>query len=102
MSVGPTIKDLRIRKQMKQLELSAKRGVSQNYLSQIEHGKQPKFATLQRLSKALEVPPEVITFLSMDYKDIPDNKKEAYRHIEPTIKAMITEFFIHDKINSTP
>lgn len=53
-----TIKDIRVRRKMSQMELAKKAMITQAYLSQLENGKKanPSLKTLSRLASALSVP----------------------------------------------
>lgn len=59
MSIGDTIKHLRIKRGLTQKELSERLGVTESYVSQYERNKRiPKRETLQRIYDALEITPE--------------------------------------------
>ena len=56
MDTGKRIKEIRKANGLTQKELSEKLGTSQQNLAQYENGKrQPKFETLRRIAKALDV-----------------------------------------------
>lgn len=57
MSIGKTIKEMRIKKGLTQKELGDKMGVSQAMIGQYENGsRHPKTETVQKFSEALGVP----------------------------------------------
>ena len=94
MDLGITIKNLRKQKGIKQISLAKMSGISQTYLSQIEHNlKEPNVSILKIIAKQLGIPLPVLFFLSLDYDDIMPEKRSAYDHLAPSIKSMITEFF---------
>jgi len=94
-NIGQTIKDLRKKKQIKQKDLACKSGITPTYLSQIEKAlKTPTFDVLEKICKALEIPLPILTFLSLNEDAISEDKRDAYKRIEPAIKAMVTEFFL--------
>ncbi len=67
MNIGKTITLLRrsYTPKMTQAELAKISGLTQEYISMVEHGKKsPGFTTLQKLSKALNVPIFVLVLLS--------------------------------------
>jgi len=93
--LGETIANIRKEKGMKQGELAFNSSISLTYLSQIENNrKKPNISTLEKISKALEMPLPIIFFLSLDVKDIPENKRKAYSMLFPSFEALIKEFFL--------
>ena len=95
MNIGKTIKVIRKRKGLSQLELATKSEISQTYLSQIEIGQRsPTLEVLTKISSALDIPFHVISFLTLEHSDIAKNKIEAYERIEPVVNALIKEFFL--------
>lgn len=94
MDIGSIISSLRKKEGINQAKLAKMSGISQTYLSQIENNKkEPHLSSLKKISEALEVPLPVLLFLSMDEKDIPDKKKNAFRVLFPSIKAFMVEMF---------
>lgn len=56
--MGKKIRQLRLQKNLRQIELAEKSGISQGAISRIERGLlAPTHATIERLAKALEIPP---------------------------------------------
>lgn len=94
MNLGETIKDLRKSKGFNQSDFAAKCNISPTSLSLIESGKKrPHPKTLNDICLALEIPEPYLYFLSATESDIPENKKEAYKILGPTIKSMINQLF---------
>ena len=94
MDLGTTIKNFRQQKGIKQNVLAEKCDITQTYLSQIENNvKEPNLSTLKTICKFLGIPLPVLFFLSLDEKDIKPEKRAAFKHLEPSIKSMISEFF---------
>ncbi|MBA2613827.1 MAG: helix-turn-helix transcriptional regulator [Bacteroidetes bacterium] len=94
MNLGITIKNFRQQKGIKQNVLAEKSGITQTYLSQIENNiKEPNISTLRIICTYLEIPLPVLFFLSFDENDVKPEKRSAFKHIEPSIKSMISEFF---------
>ena len=55
--LAETLKTLRVRRGLTQVELADKAGLSRGYLVRLEQGKQdPTLGVLRRLAKALKVP----------------------------------------------
>ena len=94
MDLGLTIKNFRQQKGIKQNVLAEKCDISQTYLSQIEsNSKEPNISTLRIIAKNLGIPLPVLFFMSLDEKDIKPEKRGAYKHIDASIKSMLSEFF---------
>jgi transcriptional regulator with XRE-family HTH domain len=95
MAVGSVIKKIRKNKGFSQGEFAEACGVTQAYLSQIESGKRrPGQELVNKAGEILKIPPQVITFLSLDAEDIEEGKREAFDQIAPSINAMIERFFL--------
>jgi transcriptional regulator with XRE-family HTH domain len=96
MDLGAAIKTIRQQKGIKQNFLAEKCDITQTYLSQIENNiKEPNISTLRNISKQLGLPLPILFFLSLNEKDISKEKQSAYNHLAPSIKAMVSEFFIN-------
>lgn len=94
MDLGQTIKDLRQEKKLTQEQLATQCGMTQTYLSQIERNqKEPTLSALKDIATSLEVPIPVLFFLSIDEKDIPPEKRDAFNSVGTTFKSVIHEFF---------
>jgi transcriptional regulator with XRE-family HTH domain len=94
MDLGNAIKNIRQQKGIKQNSLAEKSGISQTYLSQIENNaKEPNISTLKNICEHLKVPLPVLFFLAIDSNDISPEKRNAFKHLAPSINSMITEFF---------
>lgn len=66
--------------------------ISIKKLLEIEQGKHlPTKAELGRLSKAFDIPKELLFVLCMNKKDVPKHKREAYKILVPTMKKVIYE-----------
>lgn len=95
MDIGSTIKNLRKQKGFKQTEFAEKCGLSQSYLSSIEKGrKEPTLSILKQIANTLSIPTPVLVFFAIDQEDIDPSKKDAFKLLEPSIKALINETFI--------
>jgi transcriptional regulator with XRE-family HTH domain len=94
MNIGKIIKQARQDKNLKQKEFSIKCKISVTYLSQIENNKkEPALSTLQDISQALSIPLPLIFFMSLEENDVPENKKEFFKYIHPSLNGLIKEFF---------
>jgi len=67
--VGDNVRGYRKKKNMTQEELAAKAGLSPNYLSAFEHGRETlSLKSLERLVKTLKISPHLL-FLPESYKN---------------------------------
>jgi transcriptional regulator with XRE-family HTH domain len=97
MNIGTTIKDIRKKRSLKQLELAKITGVSQTYLSQIESGsKKPTLDILEKISNALNIPFPVLSYLSISEEQVADEKKGRFKEMEPVLKGIIEGIFLND------
>lgn len=93
MDIGSTIKELRIKKGLKQGDLASKSELSQAYLSKIENNtKEPTITSLKAIASSLEVPLPILFFHSLTPEDIVPNKREAFEILLPSIKGMVESF----------
>ena len=94
MDLGLTIKKLRQQNGLNQCQFADVCGITQTYLSQIENNlKEPNISTLRNIANQLSVPLPVLFFLTLDDKDIQEEKRSAFNLLAPSIKSMISEFF---------
>lgn len=97
MKIGKAIKDLRKQRGLTQVEFSEMCDLSQSYLSHIEkETKEPTLTVLKQISGALSIPLPVLIFLSIDNDDISEEKKDAFRLLEPSIKGLISDVFVKE------
>lgn len=95
MDIGKAIKQARQQRGLKQNAFAEMCQITPSYLSQIEKNqKDINLSKLKAIAEALEMPLQILFFLSMTDEDIQPNKREAYKIIEPSIKALINQFFI--------
>jgi transcriptional regulator with XRE-family HTH domain len=93
MNLGTTIQDIRKQKGISQKAFAELCNLSQTYLSQIENNqKEPAISTLKEIALRLKIPLPILFFLSLDEKDIPKSKRNAFNIIDPTVKILMHEF----------
>ena len=99
MDLGGTIKNLRQKRGITQNAMADSCDITQTYLSQIENNaKEPTLSVLKAISKKLGVPLPILFFLTLDESDVKPDKRAAFNHLAPSIKSMISEFFINASI----
>lgn len=90
MNVGEAIKLLRHRKNIKQKDFCKLVGITQSYLSLIEKGhRTPTLQVLENIAKECQQPLPILFWFMVDESDVPEEKKEAYRILKPTVDEMI-------------
>jgi len=95
MNLGNTIKNIRSKKKLSQIDLAAQCQITQTYLSQIEGNlKEPSISVLKSIANILEVPLPIIFFLSMDEEDVKLEKREAFEMISNPLKSLVNEVFL--------
>lgn len=100
MDLGTVIKNIRKKKGFTQTQLAELCGITQTYLSQIENNqKEPNTAILKVIAEKLDFPLPILFFLSIEDTDIPENKRDAYNMISPSVKSLIDTFFSDDQDN---
>ncbi len=98
MDLGSIIKNIRKRKGQNQTEFAQNCGITQTYLSQIENNqKEPNLSTLKEISKNLDIPLPILFFLSLNEEDIPQEKRQAFEIVSPSVKSLINEFFTSNR-----
>lgn len=94
MTIGEVIKNLLKRKNISQQELASRIGKSTTAISQIVKGVyQPTPDTLEKIAKELDVPVAIIHFLTISEDQIPEDKKQLFNFLAPTMEKYIFEIF---------
>ncbi len=67
MNIGEAIRIVRSRKGLRQRELAERLGLNQSFLSLVEKGKrQPTLKTVEKIARAMTVPPQLILLLACE------------------------------------
>lgn len=94
MTLGEVIGNLIKKRGLTQKEVASKIDKSTTALSQIINGVyEPNPETLDKICLVLDVPKPILHFMMISDEDIPEEKKEIYRILEPTIKEFIFSVF---------
>ena len=92
--IGKAIKYFRVKKGYNQKEFAKLCNITQTSLSQIETGKcNPHHSTEQRISEVLRVPSSVLNLMSLTGNDVPEENKEKFKILYPSIQAMLEHLF---------
>lgn len=95
MGIGEIIKKIRKERNIKQKDFALECGISQTYLSQIENDERnPTLAILEKVSKVLEIPYPVLSFLTLSEDSISKEKKEVYKNAKPILDGIIEKIFL--------
>lgn len=90
MNLPTALKELRVKKGIKQFQAADGIKITQTYLSQIESGqKVPSIEVLEKLAKFYKTPIAIMLWYSIDEKDIQKSKLTAYRELRPLIDSLI-------------
>lgn len=78
-----------------QTEVAKEIGITQTYLSQLETGMRLKFSTaiLLRYANALGKPITLIMWEACTEDDVPEEKREIFRSLKPSIDELIKTVF---------
>lgn len=88
MNYGKTIKELRLKKGETQPVFAHRLGISQAHISNMENGRtMPSVETLDIIATHTQTPVPIIAWMSLEEKDVPENKKEAFNTLKPFIDS---------------
>lgn len=90
MDIGTAIKTLRKEKKMSQKKLAEECSISVNALCQIENNSSfPQKNTIQKICNALKIPTSYLLFFSISEEDVPEEKRETFKTLNPIIKGLL-------------
>ena len=88
MNIGKGIKRVLKKRNETQKSLASKIEISETSLSQIIQDRtQPRKETIEKIANALQVKPEVLILLSLEKKDLPEEKGNLYDLLWPSLEA---------------
>ncbi len=92
MNIGTSIKSIRKYKNINQGDLADRILISQTALSQIENGtSNPSPKTIKKICEVLDIPEPVLYILGIDSSDVPENRKEMYNILFPSVQKIVFE-----------
>lgn len=90
MQLGQVFKRIRKDQGISQMDASKKCGISQSYLCQIEAGKRTvEMKTYSKLAAVYKTPLPFILWEAIELKDVPVNKRSAFKEIKPLVDNLI-------------
>lgn len=93
MNLGQVISSIRKNNGIKQGDFAAKVGISQTYLSLIEtNKKEPNMSVIHDISKVLKIPIPLLFLMAIEKNDIPNNKRNAFEKIQPSLLNFVKSF----------
>jgi len=91
ISIGKTIKRLRIEREISQQDLAKDAGLTPSFLSLVENGRrQPSLVVIRRLADALAVPEEILIW---DAVELPHSLGEKDRRLCEAAKLIVRRFY---------
>ncbi|MGQ2984878.1 helix-turn-helix domain-containing protein [Flavobacterium sp.] len=94
MEIGEVIKMFIKNRKMSQADVAKAIGKSTTALSQIINGVyKPQSDTLEELSRVLKVPVPVLHFLSIDEESVPEENRQLFRALAPSMERYMLDVF---------
>lgn len=98
MNIGNAIKAARKQAGLTQVELADAIGLTQTSLSQIETGAiSPSPRTQKKICEVLKISEPLLYLLSIDDKDVPEEKKALYNALYPSLHKLALDLVTRDK-----
>ena len=97
MNYGKALKIARAATGLQQQELAKKAGLTASYISLVEMGKRtPSTSALRKLSRALEMPPHLLTLLATEPEDTDLLDKTELESIGDSLVRLLIKARRHD------
>jgi len=94
MVIGEVIKMIMKKRGMTQKSLAEKIPLTQPALSMIISGENYAHdSTLQKIAKALGVPVSAMLFLCVKESDVPEENRQLFRTLQPTMEQWVMDIF---------
>jgi len=93
MNYGKAIKEIRTMLKDNQEGFSLNIGITQGHLSSIEKGnKNPSPKVLSSISDYSDIPLPIISWMAVEEKDVPENKKDAFLILKSNVDNFVADF----------
>jgi XRE family transcriptional regulator, regulator of sulfur utilization len=94
MDISSALRKVRKDSGLSQGEFAAKAGITQTYVSLIEGGRKvPSVEVIQKYETIGKIPLAIILWWGIQEKDVPKNKKVAFRELKPLVDNLISQIF---------
>lgn len=91
MDYGRALKICRAALELNQQDVAKRAGITNSYLSLVEGGKRsPSLATLEKICKAMRVPPHLVMLLAAGPQDIPGPEREKLGEVAKSLLQLLT------------
>lgn len=91
MDYGRALKICRAALELNQQDVAKRAGITNSYLSLVEGGKRsPSLATLEKICKAMRVPPHLVMLLAAGPQDIPGPDREKLGEVAKSLLQLLT------------
>ena len=101
MHIGLAIRSVRKKLGLSQSELADRIEISNTALSQIENGgSYPSPKTIKKICQVLQIPEPLLYILGIENDDVPDNKKEIYKLLFPSVYKLALDILGTESIDN--
>lgn len=99
LKLGTAIKKVRKAKKLSQEEFCKIIGIDRPYLSLIEtNNRLPSIEFLSKIAKGLEMPVQILFWLSTSKEDIHEDKRKVYELLKPSLDSILKEFLSDEDV----
>ena len=97
MYFGKTLKLFRTTKGLTQVEVAMSLDITPDYLSKLENdSKIPSMVLLNRISKVLGIPMQLLVFDSLEAEDLPLSKQATFEETKPLLTKLLNLLLIEE------
>ena len=97
MYFGKTLKLFRTTKGLTQVEVAMSLDITPEYLSKLENdSKIPSMVLLNRISKVLGIPMQLLVFDSLEAEDLPLSKQATFEETKPLLTKLLNLLLIEE------
>jgi transcriptional regulator with XRE-family HTH domain len=90
MEYGRALKICRAAVELSQQDVAKRAGITKSYLSLVEGGKRsPSLATLEKICKAMRVPPHLVMLLAAGPQEIPGPEREKLGEVAESLLRLL-------------
>ena len=91
MEYGRALKICRAAVDLSQQDVAKRAGITKSYLSLVEGGKRsPSLATLEKICKAMRVPPHLVMLLAAGPEELPDPERAKLGEVAQSLLRLLS------------